>query len=106
VIRTRSTSIEHGPMAPRSAVVAVAVPAFTSSAICSTGEVVGEHHRLSAAVAAGGEQFERTAAVGLWPAAEGSRHWGGWAFGTGRQGYQIPALGRVLINRSALSAFG
>jgi hypothetical protein len=29
------------------------------------GEAVGEHHRFGAAIPAGGEQFERAAAIGL-----------------------------------------
>jgi hypothetical protein len=52
------------------------------------GEPVREHQRFRAAVAAGREQFERAAAVGLGVAA-----FGGWAFGSGRQDYQIPAVG-------------
>jgi hypothetical protein len=43
------------------------------STITSIVEAAREHQRLAAAIAAGGEQFER-GGVGFWAAAEGSRH--------------------------------
>ena len=50
------TSIRERPAVTRCA-VALASPARTSSTICSTGEIVGDHQRFGAAVAAVREQF-------------------------------------------------
>jgi hypothetical protein len=54
------------------------------------GEAVRQHNRFGAAVAAGGEQFERAAAVGLGTAAEGSRHLVGGLLGPGGKTTRFP----------------
>jgi hypothetical protein len=52
-------------------------------------KAMGEHHRLGAAVAAGGEQSERAAAVGLWGGGEVAA-FGGWALGPGGKTTRFP----------------
>jgi hypothetical protein len=54
------------------------------------GESMRNHDRLGAAVAAGGEQFERPAAIGFGAAAEGSRHLAGGLSGPGGKTTRFP----------------
>jgi len=60
------------------------------STISSIVEAVCDHDRLGAAVAAGGEQFERSAAVGLGVTAKGSRHLVGGLLGPGGKTTRFP----------------
>jgi hypothetical protein len=65
-------------------------PAFTSPTIMSIVKPWRQHDRLRATVAAGGEQLEGAAAVGLWVAAEGSRHLAGGLLGPGGKTTRFP----------------
>jgi hypothetical protein len=53
-------------------------------------EAMRQLDRLGAAVAGRGEQFESAAAIGLWAAAEGSRHLAGGLLGPGDETTRFP----------------
>src|SRR6266511_2687990 len=74
VIRTRAISISCLPARIRSA-PALASRACTNSTICATVKPCASIIASGAAVAAGGEQFERSAAVGFEAAAEDRGIW-------------------------------
>jgi hypothetical protein len=88
VIRTRATPIVRLPACTRSA-VAVASPAVTIASIAEPcaimiASVQPSRHDASSSSARGGGR--------AWGGGGGVAAFGGWAFGTGRQDYQIPAL--------------